>query len=205
MSHIVMLGVGASLALAPVLIPNVFPSVFSARVAGDSTVSVTVTVTPCDVDFMTRPQKRVTTAGGNLAETLVIEIINPATSDTITTSTVNSGSDGVATTPTCPYTYFTEGSSYDIAIKGASHLRRIYPGKVFAGFPDVLVDVSSPELIAGDTDLPAGDNDIDYDDIKQMSINMYSTADMRNDLNRDGKVNSLDLAIMITNLGLVGQ
>lgn len=202
--HISLLGLAATLALAPVLVPGIFPSVFSPQVAGDGTVSVTVTVTPCDVDFITRPERRVP-ATNNWSEDLTIDIIDPVTGDPITTSTVTSGADGIATTPTCPFTYFVEGESYDIAVKGASHLKRIYLGKEFTNFPDVLVDISTPTLIAGDTDLPAGDNDVDYDDIKQLSINMFSTTNPRNDLNRDGKVNSLDLAIMIINLGLVGQ
>lgn len=176
---------------------------FESSVLGTTTVNATVV--PCHIRFLVYPEKRIP-AAGNWSELLEIEVYDPNTLTTVFSEQILSTNLGEAVSADCPDGIFLEGAQYDVIIKGLSHLRRRYDAVTFTGVPNIYVNLSSePRLLAGDTDLPVGDNDVDNDDIDEIILHLYSVTNQRNDLNRDGKVNSLDLGNALTNKGLVGD
>ncbi len=173
----------------------------SGKTAG--VVDVSVVVEDCFMTFVAYPEKRIP-ATGNWGEELEIKVIDPDTMAEVYTETLTSNNLGQAISSVCPYAAFTEGKGYTVQIKGRSHLRKQFSNVVLTNFPLPIVDLTSTgHLLAGDTDEPEGNNIVNYLDINTLSKYIY-TANARNDLNRDGEVNSLDIANMITNLDLYG-
>ena len=92
---------------------------------------------------------------------------------------------------------------HDVAIKGLSHLRRTFPSQSFGPANEFALDLRSLNLLAGDTH-PTADNYINSLDISYEILHLYS-SDLRGDLNRDGKVNSLELPTLISNINKHGD
>lgn len=198
--HIYILGLLIVIAIAAFAIGL---KSYDASVLGTTTVNATVL--PCNIRFLVYPEKRIP-AVGNWSEQLQIQIYDPDTDSIVFNEAILSTNLGEAVSSVCPVELFTEGDQYDVLIKGFSHLRHRYNAVTFTGIPNLYIDLSSgPRLLAGDTDLPVGDNNVDNDDVDQIILNLYSVTNQRNDLNRDGKVNSLDLGNALTNKGLVGD
>jgi hypothetical protein len=168
-------------------------------------VNITTDVVPCDITFIVHPEKRIPPSG-NWSEDLNIQVVDLLLNVTVFNQTVTSDNSGHAKVQVCPVGVLTDGSHYDVLVKGGSHLRKRFSAVLFQGSPTITIDLTGPgkDLLAGDTDLPVGNNTVNYNDVTQLSINLYSN-NRRNDLNRDGKVNSLDLSNMVTNLGKTGQ
>jgi hypothetical protein len=104
---------------------------------------------------------------------------------------------------------------HDIAIKGLSHLRKVFRNVNFGPANTFTIDLYPPSgtsfwdehqnyvLRAGDTH-PTSDNYVNSLDLSYSIVKIYS-GDLRADLNRDTKVNSLDFPTMITHLYEYGE
>ncbi len=93
--------------------------------------------------------------------------------------------------------------SYDVVLKGYSHLSKLYKNLLFIDQNQVLNLTPYGDLLAGDTH-PSGDDFVNSLDISSL-ISKLETSNYRNDLNQDTKVNSLDLSIQIYNLSKAGE
>ncbi len=197
--------VGAGLAIVGIALPlALIPTPPANDTAG--AVNITADVVPCDITFIVYPEKRIP-ASNNWSETLNIQVRDKLLDVTIFNQNIASDTSGHAKVSVCPVGVITDGNRYDVAIKGLSHLRKNFSAVLFNGSPTITIDLtgSSVRLLAGDTDLPVGNNVVNYADVAQLSTNLYATANQRNDLNRDGEVNSLDLSNMIVNLNKTGD
>jgi hypothetical protein len=146
------------------------------------------------------PEKRVPLVG-NWKNQATVEIRSPGTSTPLFTQVVETDTSGSATMQSLD-TSMVPAGSYDIAVKGISHLRRVYSGVPFVA-NTVNIDLSTGgRLIAGDLN---SDNYINSMDLSHQVRTMYSRNDTRTDLNRDGIVNSLDISNTSFNLFLKGS
>ena len=97
--------------------------------------------------------------------------------------------------------------SYDIFIKGESHLTRKLDDYVLHAYLNYIDGTrnSAQYLLAGDIN---GDNFGD-DVVNSIDLSILITDldafDLRSDLNRDNLVNALDLSALLTNLDLTGE
>lgn len=87
---------------------------------------------------------------------------------------------------------------HDVAVKGLSHLRRVFANETFGPTTEFNLDLRYLDLLAGDSH-PTSDNYINSLDISYEILNIYN-SNLRADLNRDGKVNSLEFPTLISNL-----
>jgi hypothetical protein len=92
---------------------------------------------------------------------------------------------------------------HDVAVKGLSHLRRTFSNQSFGPSNEFLLDLRYLTLLAGDTH-PTSDNYINSLDISYEILHLYS-GDIRADLNRDGRVNSLEFPTLISNINKYGD
>jgi len=150
------------------------------------------------------PEMRVPSTG-NFGTHLTVEVRNPGGTTPQFSQIVDTDNDGqysgLALIGISPGTY-------DIAVKGYSHLRDKEENIVLTA-GSTFVDFSNGEtdyLLAGDVNGINGDNLINSIDIAVEVIKLDQTIDVeREDLNQDGVVNSLDLAITIKNLDVWGD
>lgn len=85
---------------------------------------------------------------------------------------------------------------YDIAVKGFSHLRKVYLHQQFKQAVTLYdLTAAGEHLKAGDT---VSDNTINILDMTNQGQNLYTNT-LKNDLNRDGYVNSLDMSNLAYN------
>lgn len=95
--------------------------------------------------------------------------------------------------------------SYDITIKGYSHLVRLASNIHLDKFIQVdFTNNGQTPLFCGDINLDSGDNKVNALDISIL-VNNFSTNNLRSDLNQDGVVNSIDISNLLTNFNLVGD
>lgn len=132
----------------------------------------------------------------------VVEIRNVGSTIPLVTQTVNMDANGEGTLTSVDSSVVPSGN-YDFAIKGYSHLRRIFTAAIASN--EEFLDLTGPglDLLAGDTSV-VEDNYVNSLDLSTISQYLY-TGNIKNDLNRDGLVNSLDLSNMSTNLYLKGE
>ncbi len=169
-------------------------------VGGENQVLITAKVNSTLI-IKVYPEKRIP-ATGNWQNQNIIEIRQVGSTVPIVSQVIAMNTIGDGTMASIDVNLVPTGS-YDFAIKGYSHLRKIYTATV--GTAEVNLNFTGPgqELLAGDTSV-VEDNFVNSLDLSQISINLYST-NIRNDLNRDTEVNSLDLSNMSYNLYLSGQ
>jgi hypothetical protein len=151
------------------------------------------------VTIRAKPEKRIPQVGHWVNQSTV-EIRNPGFTSPITTQVVQHDDDGYATFGVD--SSLVPPGNYDIAVKGYSHLNKVFPNKSFG--PNTLsFDLSSPELLAGDTSV-VEDNYINSMDFAFAINNLY-TSNIKSDLNRDGVVNSLDIGNIVKNIYQTGD
>lgn len=92
---------------------------------------------------------------------------------------------------------------HDVAVKGLSHLRRVYPSQTIGPTAEFVLDLRYLDLLAGDSH-PTSDNYVNSLDISYEILHLYGN-NLRADLNRDGKVNSLEFPTLISNLYSFGD
>lgn len=157
---------------------------------------------PYTITIKVYPEKRIPLTGNwSNQNTITIRHVNSLTP--IFSQAVMMNSNGEGTISTISSSTLPPGN-YDIAIKGFSHLQRVY-NNVNISTATVNLNFTAPTqlLLAGDTSL-VEDNYINSLDLSNMFRNLYSD-DLKNDLNRDSIVNSLDLSNLAYNFYKAGD
>jgi hypothetical protein len=148
-----------------------------------------------------KPESRIPPIGNDTIQ-LDIEIRPPSSLVPIASLTVTANSSGVADLGSISASSVPPGV-YDIAIKGLSHLRKVYPNQNLDGPAVRSYSLLIPQLPAGDAN-PTADNYVNSLDIAYVTLQLYS-ADNRADLTHDGLVNSLDYAALLRNITTYGD
>ena len=146
------------------------------------------------------PENRIPKVGHWMNQSTV-EIRNPGFTTPLVTKVVQHDANGYATLGDVDSALVPPGN-YDISVKGYSHLRKVFPNKNF-GANTLSFDLTSPELLAGDTSV-VEDNYINSMDFAFAINNLY-TSNTKSDLNRDGVVNSLDIGNIVKNIYTYGE
>lgn len=168
------------------------------------TDSKTVTVTgdiPHIIAIKIKPESRIPPAGNDELP-LEIEIRPPGSLIPVTTLAVTANSVGDASLGTISSVTLPPGN-YDVAIKGLSHLRKVFPNQDFDGPVIRTYTLTLPQLPAGDAN-PTADNYVNSLDVSYLTLMLYEN-DIRADLTHDGIVNSLDYAALLRNLSTAGD
>lgn len=174
------------------------------QVLSDTTTTVvTASVPSCILQITTRPADRIPTTN-NWGTQLQIT----ATNLSDLTQTAFSGTSnnlGELTYDFCANAQVVTSGNYDFSIQGFSHLTKRIPNVLaFTSYNSSLFFTApSQELTAGETSI-VFDNYINGLDLSTQVVNLNS-ADVKNDLNQDGLVNSLDLSITVKNLYVQGD
>ena len=143
------------------------------------------------------PERRIPLTGHWMNQN-VVEIRNIGSTTPLITQVVENDAQGVGVLNPINVSVLPPGN-YDIAVKGYSHLRKVYPNYSFVtNTLNYDLTTTGEELEAGDTSIVI-DNYVNSLDISYLSNNLYS-GNLKSDLNRDGIVNSLDLSNQIRNL-----
>lgn len=144
------------------------------------------------------PEKRIP-AVNHWVNTNVIEIRPVGSRVPLVTQVVPCDENGICILNPIDVGALPSGN-YDVAVKGFSHLRKVFPNKSFIA-NSLFLDLTSggQELLAGDTSV-IEDNYVNSLDLDSTIQYLYSFTNIKNDLNRDTQVNSLDLSNEIINL-----
>ncbi len=160
------------------------------------------------LNFRAAPEKRVPNPGLNLAQdNTQLQIFSVGNPNSVYTSpsTLSLDNDGNSTaTITAPIA----AGQYDISVKTSQHLsKRNSNISLNSGTNTVdLTNSLTNYLKAGDVNNAGGlgDNTVNALDISK-EINQLGGSDGQTDLNRDTKVNALDIGILLKNLGQTGD
>lgn len=174
---------------------------------GPDTGSVTVSaqVFGCYILIRVYPEKRIPQIG-NWSNQMFVDVFNSG--DTLLT-TLDITSNNLGFSPPidmCAILGTPPGpGTYAMRVKGLSHLRMRFPSVSAFTTVQTLFDLVNlrPPLLAGETSI-VFDNFINGLDLSTQVNELY-TGDVKNDLNRDGIVNSLDLSNTIFNLYVFGE
>ncbi len=168
------------------------------------TDSRNVTVTgdvPHIITINVKPESRIPPTGNDTLP-LTVEIRPPGSLTAIASVSTTANSTGDATLGTISSITVPPGI-YDVAIKGLSHLRKVYQNQNFDGPVVRSYTLTLPQLPAGDAN-PAADNYVNSLDISYLTLHIFDN-DLRADLTHDGIVNSLDYAALLRNLSSYGD
>ncbi len=164
-------------------------------------IDVRASVTVKTIAYKAYPEKRIPSVN-NWGTISKVELLDCLTQNTLYTFlSINSNSSGIG------QIHIEEGvpgGSYILAVKGASHLRQISNCNLFLSqyaFVDLTIDQLF--LRAGSISV-IPDNYINSFDILEI-IKNANTNYYFSDLNLDGKVNSIDMSILLSNLYQHGQ
>ena len=158
------------------------------------TVTITATIPACPFIIIT-PENRIPPTGNNALQ-IIVDVRPENSTTSIYTATIDTDNGGQGSLCPLPST-LTPNQYYDVLVKGLSHLRRIFPHQYFNGNSFTL-DLRSPVLLAGDAH-PSSDNFVNVMDYVYEVANIYGN-NLRADLNRDGRVNSLEFPTLISHL-----
>ncbi|WKZ23929.1 MAG: hypothetical protein QY312_04175 [Candidatus Dojkabacteria bacterium] len=168
------------------------------------TDSAIVTVTgdvPHILTVQIKPESRIPPIGNDDLP-LQVEIRQPGETLPVVTITATADSLGSAALGTISAVTVPPGT-YDVAIKGRSHLRKVFENQNLDGPVIRNYALLLPQLPAGDAH-PTADNYVNGMDISYLHMTVYS-ADARADLTNDGIVNSLDYSALLRNLHSYGD
>ncbi len=169
-------------------------------------VEVTATVVGCFLYIHVYPEKRIPQTG-NWSNEMLVNVYDSSGTTQLVTFTTTANSLGY--TPPVNMCTLLGGTpsvtGYILRVKGLSHLRQRFPAVTGFGTVQTLFDLVplEPPLLAGETSI-VFDNFINGLDLSTQ-VNALYTGNIKNDLNRDGQVNSLDLSNTIFNLYLFGE
>lgn len=164
-------------------------------------MSVTVAGDSIPINLIAIPEKRIPSSGNN-STLLTVEVreqgsTSPVFSQVITTSSGGTYS-GLLVTGLNPGTY-------DVAVKGYSHLRTKKTGvSLVSGATIDFTDSAVNPLFCGDVNSTDGDNKVNGIDLT-LIVGGLTGTEVRYDLNRDGVVNGIDLTNAVTNLNDTGD
>lgn len=165
-------------------------------------VSVTASIRLEEITFVVHPEKRIPRTN-NWDSFIDFEVWNPTT-NTMRIRRLSRGTDDLG------YNTFSVNrdeslatGTYQVRVKGISHLSKIYNSVYFSKITETIDLTLYDDLLAGDTHV-SRDDFINSLDLSILLINL-GTGDYINDLNQDSQVNSLDLSNMVYNLGKSGD
>lgn len=198
-----LLALGAIFAVV-VFVPTSGNRVLSYFEAGPEDVNINAVVPSCQFTLRVYPQKRIP-ATNNWATSLQVQIFN-ALNQSVGSYTTNSNNLGVSTVDLCAQGINVTVGTYSFYIRGDAHLRRRFANEAaFAQYSTTLdLTTGNRFLIAGETSV-VYDNYINALDLSTQGESLFTTTPTINDLNKDGIVNAMDLAITISNLYLAGD
>lgn len=169
-------------------------AIVSGAVLSSNDVTVTSEV-PSDVTIAISLESRIPPT--DYAAPLTVEIRPHNSLVPLTTITTTSNTAGVATLGIVSSSQVPPGM-YDIAVKGESYLRKVFPNQSFDGPIQKNFDLSAIPLLAGDVN-PTSDEYVNSLDVSYITRELYS-SDQRADITHDGIVNSLDITALLKNL-----
>lgn len=168
----------------------------------EDTVNVSASVNSCEIEITVYPEKRIPRTG-NWGTLLTVQIFSGG--NFIGSFQTNTSDQGTSLVNICDLGINLQEGTYTLRIRGFSHLYKVYPPvSGFGSYTSVIEFTGSGDvLFAGETS-NVFDNKINSLDISTQIRAIYS-ADVKNDLNQDGGVNSLDFSNTITNFFLEGE
>lgn len=172
--------------------------------AASEDVNVITQIYGCILNLTAKPEKRIP-AINNWSAELTVEIYT-SSNTYLGNFVTNTDNFGQATVNICNEGFQLSGSAnYNFYIKGQSNLKKLFSNLPAFEFATTTIDYTpgSVRLINGETS-NVYDNKINTLDISTQ-VTKIGTSDVKNDLNRDGEVNVLDLSNTITNFNLTGD
>jgi hypothetical protein len=168
------------------------------KVLGDSSdVQISAYIPITGMRFRVFPEKRIPRIGNwaTIADVTLVNCNDPT--KVYQFNSIPTDSQGYGSVTFTPDVYTFDGP-YRVYIRGFSHLNRSFNCYNIVQ-SNTLIDLTleGKELLAGETSV-IYDNYINALDLSTMVKKMFTT-DYKNDLNQDGKVNSLDMANQIFN------
>jgi hypothetical protein len=159
------------------------------------------------INLRLAPEKRIAISSLNLAEdTIYLKLFLSGTNILAYThpTPIIIDEDGFTTAPI--QVNVTPGQ-YDIAIKSAQHLTYTFKNHNLNSTLNTLdlTNLLTTKLKAGDVNgVTLGDDSINSLDISK-EVNQLGNSALQQDLNRDGKINALDIGILLANYGQSGN
>lgn len=193
-----------SVSLGAILITMLLISSLRSKVLSDQDdVVVTASVPSCIIEITARPEDRIPVV--NNWSTLLNVDVRTLTESTVANFSGNSNNQGTLTYNLCANSQNVPSGTYNFYIRGFSHLRKKFPNVTsFTNYSSSVSFIAlSQYLTAGETSI-VFDNFINGLDLSTQVIAL-GTGDIKNDLNRDGLVNALDLSITVKNLYELGD
>lgn len=164
-------------------------------------VSINAVVSVCEIEITAKPEKRIPTVN-NWSTQLYVDVYDASDNQLVMSYTDMSNAQGVAHTDVCALGFAPLPGTYNFSIRGFSHLIKDFSGiTTFSDRPVTFIDfvgATNTRLLAGEVS-GSFNNAINGLDLSAVVARLYST-DLKTDLNRDGRVNALDLSNLIFNL-----
>ena len=174
---------------------------------GKSSTSITLEILAprvCLLNLKVYPEKRIPRIGH--WNTVVTVEIYSLTNQFLGTMSGRSNDAGEITYNACANNIILNSGTYNLYVRGFSHLRKSFPLQLAFDSDDTIVNLTTGGrvLLAGETSNKF-DNKINSLDASTQVRAFYKTDDEKNDLNRDGKVNSLDFSNTVYNFYHLGD
>lgn len=174
---------------------------------GQASNSVTVSLTVqsgsggIPLHIVAIPEKRIPNTGNN-STLLTVEVREPGSASPLFSQVITTGSGG---TYSGLLVTGLDPGTYDLAVKGYSHLRVKKSNVAFSSGTTVdFTDGGTNPLPSGDVNSTDGDNKVNGIDLT-LIVGGLTGTEVRYDLNRDGVVNGIDLTNAVSNLNDIGD
>ncbi len=165
-------------------------------------VNLSAQISSCILDLTVYPEKRIPSVNnwGTQLDVQIYSLTNNFEGSFVT----NTNNFGNAVINVCDEGIYVADGTYNIYIKGFSHLRKNYANINSFATSESSVDVTPDgDLLAGETS-NIYDNYINTLDLSTQYAT-FGTFSLKNDLNRDDTVNSLDISNTVTNFYINGD
>ncbi len=189
----------AILGLVALSLLGLLSSLRFAGASGNTGVQFMVTASGFTINFIATPEKRIPSTG-NKGTLVTVEVRDPGSTTALFSRTVNTGSGGTYS----GMTIALYNGTYDITAKGYSHLRIKKSSQILSnGITIDFTAAGSSPLLSGDVNGSNGDNVVSSADLTEILTGL-SAYNVRYDLNRDGRINGMDLTNAVSNLDATG-
>jgi hypothetical protein len=166
-------------------------------------LNIVANVPGCILTFRVKPEKRIPSV--NNWDTILKWRLLDKNGSLIYSEETATNTSGSATVDLCALGIYSQPDLYKFSFQGYSHLNRVYDN-VYT-FDKVVNEIdfgtTNRFLLAGETSV-VNDQKINILDLSTQ-VRRFGTNDYKNDLNQDGKVNSLDFSNTLTNYYLQGE
>lgn len=149
------------------------------------------------IQFLVKPENRIPVSGNWDTIITKFELIPCSASNALFNYTdIPTNSSGIGTV-IIPTEDVIDAASYKIKVKGYSHLTKEFGCYTIQNIVNFIDFTPQGKLLAGDTSV-VSDDYVNALDLVNTASKIYM-FDYKNDLNQDGKINSLDLSNIIKN------